>query len=63
MQDACWCSYDQLMCPFGTLKTDPFCCAKHGFQCDEFTCDTDGNCTHNDDFEIMKEKPKLVKLT
>merc|ERR1711988_1984781 len=45
-QDACWCSYDQDGCPFGTLKTNPWCCTKNGFTCDEWTCDTDGNCEH-----------------
>merc|ERR1739847_98998 len=52
-QDACWCSYNQDTCPFGTLKTDPWCCTKNGFTCDEWTCDTDGNCEHT-----PKEKPK-----
>merc|ERR1711899_251399 len=46
-QDACWCSYNQDACPYGTLKTNPFCCSLHGFQCNEFDCDTDGNCEHN----------------
>ena len=44
--DACWCSYNQDACPYGTLKTNPFCCSKTGFKCNEFTCDTDGNCEH-----------------
>merc|ERR1712172_376683 len=44
--DACWCSHNQHGCPYGTLKTNPFCCSKSGFKCNEFTCDTDGNCEH-----------------
>merc|ERR1711934_987061 len=43
-QDACWCSHNQESCPFGTLKTDPYCCTKVGITCDDVTCDTDGNC-------------------
>jgi len=43
-QEACWCSYDQAGCPFGTLKTDPYCCTKDGITCDDIVCDTDGNC-------------------
>merc|ERR1711944_269987 len=26
--DACWCSYNQDLCPYGTLKTNPWCCTK-----------------------------------
>merc|ERR1712194_276044 len=44
--DACWCSHNQHGCPYGTLKTNPFCCSQTGFKCNEFTCDTDGNCEH-----------------
>ena len=47
-QDACWCSYNQNLCPFGTLKTDPWCCITTGFTCDQWDCDTSGNCTHID---------------
>ena len=46
LMDACWCSYNQNTCPYGTLKTNPFCCAKSGWKCNKFTCDTDGNCEH-----------------
>merc|ERR1712243_380966 len=42
--DACWCSYDQEQCPFGTLKTDPYCCTTVGFTCNDVVCDHEGNC-------------------
>merc|ERR1712154_457864 len=44
-QDSCWCSHNQDGCPFGTLKTDPYCCTKVGITCDDVVCDTDGECT------------------
>merc|ERR1712029_294469 len=44
---ACWCSYNQDLCPFGTLKTNPYCCTKQGITCDRVHRDTDGNCTHD----------------
>jgi len=44
MMDACWCSYNQDLCPYGTLKTNPYCCTKVGITCDDVVCDTDGNC-------------------
>ena len=59
-QDSCWCSYDQVIgvivlnilpkntfkdgCPYGTLKTNPYCCNTVGITCDDIVCDTDGNC-------------------
>merc|ERR1719320_492474 len=43
-QDACWCSYNQDGCPYGTLKTAPYCCTKQGITCDDVHCDTEGNC-------------------
>merc|ERR1712038_228323 len=62
LQDACWCSYNQDSCPYGTLKTNPFCCSLSGFQCNEFDCDTDGNCEHNekkDQFlQLLRNKTK-----
>ena len=45
MMNACWCSYNQDLCPFGTLKTNPYCCTKVGITCDDVVCDTDGECT------------------
>jgi len=44
MMDACWCSFNQNTCPFGTLKTNPYCCTKQGITCRDIVCDTDGNC-------------------
>merc|ERR1712117_489445 len=44
IMDACWCSYNQDLCPYGTLKTNPYCCTKVGITCDDVVCDTDGNC-------------------
>merc|ERR1712079_624580 len=44
--DTCWGSYDQDGCPFGTLETNPWCCTKNGFTCDEWTCDPEANCEH-----------------
>ena len=44
MMDACWCSYNQDLCPYGTLKTNPYCCTKVGITCDDIVCDTDGEC-------------------
>ena len=47
MLDGCWCSYDQHACPYGTLKTNPWCCTKSpGWECEDFECDTNGECTH-----------------
>ena len=47
MSDGCWCNYDNYACPYGTLKTNPWCCTKtEGWQCEDFECDTDGHCTH-----------------
>ena len=36
----------QAACPFGTLKTNTFCCntVASGYTCKDFDCDTDGNC-------------------
>ena len=31
-------------CPYGTLKTNPYCCNTVGITCDDIECDTDGNC-------------------
>merc|ERR1719281_1424968 len=28
MMDACWCSYNQDLCPYGTLKTNPYCSSR-----------------------------------
>ena len=44
MMDACWCSYNQDTCPYGTLKTNPYCCTKVGITCDDVVCDTEGEC-------------------
>jgi len=46
MMDACWCNHNLAACPFGTLKTNTFCCntVASGYTCKDFDCDTDGNC-------------------
>ena len=44
LMDTCFCSYDQDGCPFGTLKTNAWCCTKTGITCDDTYCDTEGNC-------------------
>ena len=37
----------QDLCPYGTLKTNPYCCTKNGITCDDVHCDTEGNCDHD----------------
>jgi len=44
LMDGCWCNHDLARCPYGTLKTNPYCCNTVGITCDDITCDTDGNC-------------------
>ena len=44
LMDTCFCSYDQDGCPYGTLKTNAWCCTKTGITCDDTFCDTEGNC-------------------
>ena len=57
--DACWCSYNQNTCPYGTLKTNPWCCTKtEGWRCRDWDCDTDGNCTHRPSFKDLLESMK-----
>merc|ERR1712228_1169602 len=54
--DTCFCSYDQVGCPYGTLKTNPFCCSRNaGWGCDEFTCDTDGECIHTGKLDQLRQ--------
>jgi len=59
MSDGCWCSYDNYACPYGTLKTNPWCCTKtEGWRCRDWDCDTDGNCTHRPSFKDLLESMK-----
>merc|ERR1719510_625023 len=53
MMDACWCSYNQDLCPYGTLKTNPYCCTKVGITCDDIVCDTEGECHEVDALCMM----------
>merc|ERR1711915_51622 len=43
-QSTCYCSYDQSGCPYGTLKTNPYCCSHAGITCDDVSCDHEGVC-------------------
>ena len=52
----CWCSYNQDLCPYGTLKTNPWCCTKtDGWRCRDWDCDTNGECTHRPSFKDLLE--------